>query len=342
MESFTKKKSRSSQINISVLGQVFYKQGESKLMPNALIRLFNTYLRSVLQHLLHPSTTLSLSSQGFCISSYISLFMIVPNSISTASKSSDCSATMPPKRRWYIQAPHALRPYYTDLQTFLKSNEHYTDLTVASFVFYPPKSDLIRPPPFEFLTDRGIASNAAWNTPFEPARLLLLQRNVTDASLSDLWEVPWGACKLMDSTILHSAKRVILDRTGLHTERLLKEIGKGVEFKGNKGLCLQLSFEIEIAEMVTSDFGVYPDFGKIPIKVDPGEHQDSVWVTKQDILDDAFPLVAHQSKDLILEAFRLRRKAEKQVRVQAILASRARKSTRYGLNYGSGSTDGSG
>ena len=146
----------------------------------------------------------------------------------------------------------------------------------------------------------------------------------------------------MDPTILHSAKRVILDRTGLHTERLLKEIGKGLEFKGEKGLCLQLSFEIEIAEMVTYDFGVYPTFGEIPIKVDPGEHQDSVWVSKQDILDDAFPLVAHQSKDLILEAFRLRRKAEKQVRVQAILASRARKSTRYGLNYGTGSTDGSG
>ena len=252
---------------------------------------------------------------------------------------------MPPKRRWYIETPHALHPYYTDLQTFLKLNKHYTDLTVASFVFYPPKSDLIRPPPFNILTDRGLASNAAWNAPFEPARLLLLQRSLTDTSFPDLWEVPWGACKPMDPTILHSANRMMLEKTGLHTECFLKEIGKGVEFKGDVGLSFQLSFEIEIAEMVTYDFGVYLTLGEIPIKVDPREHQDSLWVTKQDILDDVFPLVAHQSKDIILEAFRLREETEEQVRAQAVMESRARRardSVRYGSKYGFPGTFGAG
>ena len=149
----------------------------------------------------------------------------------------------------------------------------------------------------------------------------------------------------MDPTILHSANRMILTRTGLHTECFLKEIGKGVEFKGDEGLSLQLSFEIEIAEMVTYDFGVYLKLGEISIKVDPREHQDSLWVTKQDILDDVFPLVAHQRKDIILEAFRLREETEEQVRAQAVMASRARRardSVRYGSKYGFPGTFGAG
>ena len=141
---------------------------------------------------------------------------------------------MPPERRWFIQAPHAFGPYCTTLKMFLKSHKEYTDVTVASFVFYPPKSDLIRRPLFDFITDRGLASNAPWNAPFEPARLLILQRNPTDTSFPDLWEVPWGACKLTDPTTLHSVKSMILERTGLHTEYLVREIRRGLEFKGDE------------------------------------------------------------------------------------------------------------
>ena len=241
---------------------------------------------------------------------------------------------MAQERPLYLKAPQALSHYHTCLRTFLTSNKHYTDVTVASFVFYPPKSDLI--------TDRGLGSNTPGNVPFEPARLLLLQRSSTDASFPNLWEVPWGTCTLTDATILHSAKRTTFERTGLHTERILKEIGKGMEHKSGERLYLYVSFEIEIAEMVTSDFGTYGASGDIPIKMDPREHQDSAWVTEKDILDDMCPLVAHQSKDVISEAFRLRRRAEKQVRAQAIMASRARRRTRHGINSGSESTDGAG
>ena len=121
---------------------------------------------------------------------------------------------------------------------------------------------------------------------------------------------------------------MILERTGLHTEYLVRKIGRGLEFKGDEGLSLQLRFEIEIAEMVTYDFGKYYTFDGLSIDLDPREHQDSLWVTKQVILDDVFPLVTHQSKNLILKAFRLRRIAEKRVRVQAVKASRARKRAR--------------
>ena len=272
---------------------------------------------------------LILSSQGFCISPYISLSLLFPTAAVQLQKSSDCSTTM---ALVYSLAPEASGSYNTDLGRFLRENKRYADVTFASFVFYPPKSDII--------TDRGLGSNAPGNVPFEPARLLLLQRNLTDASFPNLWEVPWGACTLMDATILHSAKRTIFERTGLHIERLVKEIGKAVEYRIGDEFHLRISFEIEIAEMVTSEFGIYGD--DIPLKIDPHEHQGSAWVTEKDILDRVYPLVEHQNNDVTLKAFRLRRRAEKQVRAQAIMASRARKRKRHEISSGSEGTDGAG
>ena len=256
--------------------------------------------------------------------------------------SSHCSTTMPLERGWIFKQPDIARQYYTTLKTFLTSNNHYTDVIVASLVFYPPRSRLIQHPRLDSITDRGLASNAAWNTPSPPARILLLQRKSTDTDFPDLWEVPWGACTLMDSTILHSVKRMILERTGLHIEGLLKEIGRGEHLKNDERLTLRLSFEIEIAEMVIHDFGRYPTLGDIPIKLDPCLHQHSQWVRKPDIINDVFPLAAHQSKDLILQAFRLRRMSEEKVRAQAVRALRTRKRKHSVSHYGSTNIDGAG
>ena len=238
---------------------------------------------------------------------------------------------MPSKKRMKIDAPAALRPLNIKPKTFLTRNKQYADLTVASFVFYPPKFDLIRRPPFNFITDKGLASNAAWNAPIEPARLLLLQRTPTDIGSPDLWEVPWGGCEATDRTILHSVKRVMFDRTGLHLKRLLKQIGEGEESKSGEDLYIRLCFEIEITEMAVPGIGICAALSDIRIQEDTDEHQDSIWVTEEDIKDDIFPLVVPQQKEVILQAFLLRRATEEEVRAQAVKESRARKQAYYGL-----------
>ena len=234
---------------------------------------------------------------------------------------------MPPgQSRRIIHASSPLGPYDIHLKTFLESNPHYNGVNVASFVFYPLLPDLTR----------ASASEAASNLSFEPARLLLLQRNVIAEQYSDCCEIPWGACTLNDPTILESAKRVLFLGTGLHTERLLKSIGEGLELKNDEGQSLQLCFEIEVAEMLTRDFGVYKSFGDIPIRVDWRVIRGYVWVTNEDIRDDVYELVGHQSKDVILMAFRVRREAERLVRDRVDEASKAQKRRRIESNDRSG------
>ena len=239
---------------------------------------------------------------------------------------------MPSKKTKKIKAPAALRHHFIKPQAFLTKNKQYTDLAVASFVFHPPKFDLIRPPPYNALTNKGIASNAPLNAPIEPARLLLLQRTSTDTNFPDLWEVPWGDSEFTDQTVLHSVERVMLDETGLHLKRFLGQIGNGEEIETNQGLSVRLSFEIEITEMALCDNTgkcTCPALNDVQIKVDPDQHQDFVWVTEEDIVDEIFTLVAPQEKDVILQAFQLRQETEEEVRAQAVKASRARKQAYY-------------
>ena len=233
---------------------------------------------------------------------------------------------MPTKKPKNIDTPFALRRHNIKPQTFLTRNKQYTDLRVASFVFYPAKSDLIQRSPYNFVTDKGIASNAALNTPIQPAQLLILQRTPTDPTSPNLWEVPWGVSKLTDRTILYSVQRVMFERTGLHIKRFLNEVGDGEEFITSEGVPVQFSFVVEVAEMTHSHMD------GIPVKVDPNEHQEFLWVTKEDIIDENFPLIVDQHKDLILQAFQLRKETEDEVRARAVRASRARKEA-YRLGY---------
>ena len=219
-----------------------------------------------------------------------------------------------PKKRRRIQVSVPLNLYDIDLKTFLESNPNYIDVNVACFVFYPPLSDR-----------GGSASNAASNVPFEPAQLLLMRRDVLADEFPHHCEVPSGTCTLKDATILESAKRVLLERTGLHTERLLCAIGEGLELKNDENTSLRLSFENEVAEIVNKDFRVYNSITGVPINLDKCEYRESVWVTKQDIQDDVVELVPHQSKDVILQAFWLRQYGERLARERADMESKAQK-----------------
>lgn len=222
-----------------------------------------------------------------------------------------------------LNAPVALRPFNITPKTFLRKHKHYADITVASFVFYPPKFDLIQRPAFDCITDKGLASNAPKNSPIPPARLLLLECASPDITSPDLWEVPWGNSLAADPTILHSVKRVMLEKTGLHLERFLKQIGSGEKSVSGERVTIQLSFEMEIEEMAN-------ELGEISVKVNGNEHRDFIWVTVEDIKDDVFPLAVPQQKDVILQAFRLRQDTEEEVRDTAVKKARARKRAYYG------------
>lgn len=230
-----------------------------------------------------------------------------------------------------LNAPVALRPFNITPKTFLRKYKHYADITVASFVFYPPKSDLIQRPAFDCITDKGLASNAPKNSPIPPARLLLLECASPDITSPDLWEVPWGNSLAADPTILHSVKRVMLEKTGLHLERFLKQIGSGEKSVSGERVTIQLSFEMEIEEMARGGFATFSvALDDISVKVNENEHRDFIWVTVEDIKDDVFPLAVPQQKDVILQAFRLRQDTEEEVRDTAVKKARARKRAYYG------------
>ena len=230
----------------------------------------------------------------------------------------------------HFYVPILLCRHYIQPETFLRKKSQYLNIQVTGFVFYPPEFDLIRPPPFKSATDKGIASNAPFNARIEPARLLLLQRASTDTEFPDLWEVPWGVCSLSDYTILHSVPRVMLETTGLHFRRFSKQIGNGEEVRCSEGLCFRLSFEIEVTEMM--DSGKYircAALDDVHVVLDPEKHQDFVWATKEDIIQDIFPLAMPQQKDVVLQAFHRRKDAEERVRERAVHASRLRKQAWY-------------
>ena len=86
------------------------------------------------------------------------------------------------------------------------------------------------------------------------------QRAATERAFPNMWEVPGGASETTDPTVLHSLAREVFEETGLHLTRVVRQVGKGIEFTsrskvisedgGEKPLkvYLKLTFEIEVAE----------------------------------------------------------------------------------------------
>ena len=234
------------------------------------------------------------------------------------------TVSLPSNKPIRIHIPAALRHHQIQLQTFLSEHKQYTNLLFGAFIFHPPKADLIPPPRYSFTTNKGMTSNSALNTPIEPSRILLLQRNLTDISFPDLWEVPGGHSELTDPTILHSVAHGTFEATGLRLKRFMRQIGDGEEFESSEGMSFRLNLEIEVAELV--DVGKTIEcagLGDVPIELDAHEHQEFVWATEEDIEEEIYPLVVPQQKAVILQAFQLRRGDEKEVRASAVSASKA-------------------
>ena len=187
-----------------------------------------------------------------------------------------------------IHIPPVLRHLSVSLNEFLSTHPQYTNIGVGSFIF---------------------AHN----------RLLLVQRAASEPRFSNLWEVPGGGAELGDPTILHSVARETFEETGLRLTRFVRQVGDEVEFKTRKGLCLKLSFEIEVAEIVGAKIAEVGDHqttqseknGKeasgVEISLDPEEHQNHAWATEEEIESGRYPITTPGQPKLLLESFAIRR-----------------------------------
>ncbi|KAF4308030.1 putative nudix domain protein [Botryosphaeria dothidea] len=153
---------------------------------------------------------------------------------------------------------------------------------------------------------------------FNADRLLLVQRSATERAFPNLWEVPGGSVDPEDETILHAVGRELQEETGLHVIAINHEVGKGVEFRTGSGerqaSWLKLAFEVAVAEM-DGGLGAKKEGGAaeaIPIRLDPIEHQNYLWVSEDEIKGgeiNGFRLefMTTDQREMMLEGFRLRR-----------------------------------
>ena len=138
-------------------------------------------------------------------------------------------------------------------------------------------------------------------------KVLLIQRADHD-SMPNRWEIPGGAVDDEDPTILHGAARELWEESGLVAKRFTHVVTEGPDREPGqvfpnstktKTWC-RFSFHVEVERCDV-------------VKVDPHEHQDFVWASERDILeqkigDRKLAITRESMTALILEAFRLRRK----------------------------------
>lgn len=176
--------------------------------------------------------------------------------------------------------PEALERFSITLSTFLEQNSQYHGLAIGAMVFHKD-------------------------------HLLLVQRSMTD-SFPGAWEVPGGACDMEDPTILHAAARELMEETSLRATRFVRVVGNGITFATKSdSVWFKYFFEVEVEQKhdATNDDAQKnrsPTFAHFHITLDPKEHQDFCWATRQDIeanMVDGKPLTfvsQEQKRDLLL------------------------------------------
>ncbi|OAQ72124.1 NUDIX hydrolase domain-containing protein [Pochonia chlamydosporia 170] len=119
-------------------------------------------------------------------------------------------------------------------------------------------------------------------------QMLLIQRAEHDfAGLK--WEVPGGACEHdKDKTILHSVEREVWEETGLHVRsiRRLVDFEEFQDIAGEKKgryIWRKLTFQVEVEEGYGLDALEKRRVIEESIKMDPNEHCDWGWATKEDV-----------------------------------------------------------
>lgn len=195
-----------------------------------------------------------------------------------------------------IHIPPSLQKYAIPLSKFLETHPRCATLAVGAFIFAP--------------------SSLHVSSPAIP-RLLLIRRAAAERSFPNLWEIPGGGAEPSDPTIIHSVAREVFEETGLHLQRVVRQVGDTEEFmvgsKDGPKPCLKLNFEIEVQEIgnplsasasesqpadglcdgANDQVGhgealagpALHGLGSINVVVDPVEHQAFRWVSEQDVMD---------------------------------------------------------
>jgi 8-oxo-dGTP pyrophosphatase MutT (NUDIX family) len=133
-------------------------------------------------------------------------------------------------------------------------------------------------------------------------RVLLIQRSEND-SMPGRWEIPGGGCDDDDPSILHAVARELWEEAGLNATSIGPLVGKPHLFASRSGkqVC-KFNFFVE-AEQITK--------GMLEVKLDPAEHQKSVWASEEEVRarkvgDVELEFTTRESEETVLEAFRFR------------------------------------
>lgn len=162
----------------------------------------------------------------------------------------------------------------------------------------------------------GTVHNDASSTPYgyiavgaltfdRTGRILLIQRASSD-SIPNLWEIPGGACDDEDPTILHAVARELFEEAGLKATKIGLQVGLGQGYTfltSTKKVVCKFSFlaEVEIG-------GEVDEKGWLKVKLDPEEHQNYVWATREEckaekVGDLKIPFTHPEQKKMVLDAF---------------------------------------
>ena len=127
--------------------------------------------------------------------------------------------------------------------------------------------------------------------------------------------------------------------------RFVRQVGKVVEFQTGKGASqknwAKLNFEIEVAEIGGHSYddtqhqggtfntepsshthqeledGMMAQGDEVAVTIDPEEHQSYAWATEEQIRDGQYTVATHAQRELMIQAFDLRRAEAEEMEAMA-------------------------
>ena len=138
--------------------------------------------------------------------------------------------------------------------------------------------------------------------PDSKPRVLLLQRAAGDSN-PNKWEPPGGACDDEDPSILFAVARELREETGLEADHMSRTVGDPHYFSARNGreIC-RLNFLVRVKSELVNDKAA-------TAKLDPVEHQNSVWATEDEVRagksgNVVLEFTREEVKQTVLQAFR--------------------------------------
>lgn len=208
----------------------------------------------------------------------------------------------------------------------------------GDMALHRPLGDLVKSKEVQELGAK-LAGINAYSIVIDPKteRILLLKRarKGNRKHLWDMWEVPGGKVDTDDPTIIHGAARELFEESGLLAVEVKQHItawnedniehvakndvtrtgGKVVASLVNGVTCLFFAFEMGVDWDQVAELGGPHEQRRGPtVKLDPQEHTDFVWASKEEIacgyMDDGMPIPLARGNEfqgfVIHEVFRRR------------------------------------